>query len=409
MTCTLHALSRLLVLLCVCAVCVAPSRPASADPVELHGDDALQGDASTAAPRPFVREGIEDKPYLTDAFGTLLGGYGDIHFRYEESEGATEALTFVPKRFNFFTFTSIGERVRVATELEIEEAGEEIKLELAVIDFEIDPALIFRAGIILAPLGRFNLAHDAPANDLTDRPLVSTQLLGATLSEVGMGFYGAFFPYEEGRITYEIYAVNGLTDGVLVGSDEGTRVPAGKDNFEDADHIPSGVARIAFSPVALFELGLSAHVGPYNRIEADGLTFDERRLLAIAALDWDVRWWLFELVGEYAWVHVELPASLGDLFASQQQGVYVELAVHLFEGVIEALPESVFTLAGRFDFVDFDMAVDGDSVLRATGGVNFRPQEATVFKLDGFHQWSDDAFAVETQQAGVLFSVASYF
>ena len=48
-----------------------------------------------------------------------------------------------------------------------------------MIDFEVHPALNFRGGIILSPLGRFNLAHDSPANELTDRPLVSTAALSA--------------------------------------------------------------------------------------------------------------------------------------------------------------------------------------------------------------------------------------
>ena len=93
----------------------------------------------------------------------------------------------------------------MASEIEIEEGGEEIKLEIAALDFEIHPALTFRGGVILSPLGRFNLAHDSPANDLTDRPLVSTEITGTALSEAGMGFYGALYPSANARIAYERY------------------------------------------------------------------------------------------------------------------------------------------------------------------------------------------------------------
>ena len=75
--------------------------------------------------------------------------------------------------------------MRMAAELEFEEAGEEIKLEYAAIDVRIHPALTIRGGMLLSPLGRFNLSHDSPLNEFTDRPLVSTELLGVALSEPG--------------------------------------------------------------------------------------------------------------------------------------------------------------------------------------------------------------------------------
>ena len=184
--------------------------------------------------RPLVKGGIGDKPFISQLDkSTSIGGYTEAHFRYEREDGITEELTFEAKRFNIFTYTPVSDRVRVASELEFEEGGEEIKIEIAIVDFEIHPALTFRGGIILSPLGRFNLAHDSPANDLTDRPLVSTQIIPTALSEAGMGIYGAFYPTPQARVTYELYGVNGFNDNVLIGDPDGTRVPAGKGNFED--------------------------------------------------------------------------------------------------------------------------------------------------------------------------------
>ncbi|MGY8822853.1 MAG: hypothetical protein ACKVJG_02790 [Candidatus Latescibacterota bacterium] len=139
--------------------------------------------------------------YMAQAGRTRLGGYTEAHFGYERAAGFIEDLTFEAKRFNLFTYTSVSDRVRVASELEFEEGGEEIKVEMGLLDFEIPPALIFRAGILLSPLGRYNLAHDSPANELADRPLVSTELIPTALSEAGMGIYGALFPKDGMRIT----------------------------------------------------------------------------------------------------------------------------------------------------------------------------------------------------------------
>ena len=77
---------------------------------------------------PLVRGGIGDKPFIKGIGGrTHFGGYTEVHFRYEREEGITEELTFEPKRFNIFTYTPVSDRLRVASELEFEEGGEEIK------------------------------------------------------------------------------------------------------------------------------------------------------------------------------------------------------------------------------------------------------------------------------------------
>ena len=359
--------------------------------------------------RPFVRGGISDKPYIAQlGRRTMIGGYTEVHFRYEREEGITEELLFEPKRFNLFTFTPVSDRTRVAAELEFEEGGEEIKIELAMIDFEIHPSLNFRGGIILSPIGRFNLAHDSPANDLTDRPLVSTRIIPTTLSEGGMGFYGTFYPNPEWRVTYEAYGVNGFNDDVVIGDPDGTRISAGKGNFEDNNNRPSFAGRLAVSPRGNLEVAGSLHTGPYNTWKAEGLEIDEKRSLTIVALDWDYSWRQLELQGEYASASIDVPAETA-LFAESQQGIYGQVNYHFGRGWIGELPNAVFTGVVRLGAVDFDTDVDGDSQQRLTLGLNLRPEEDTVFKLDYQYNWLRDAFNIEARSAALLFSVATYF
>ena len=375
---------------------------------QLSGAEDKSSDYTSA--RPFVKGGIHDKPFITQVGrGTSIGGYTEVHFRFEREEGITEEVTFEPKRFNIFTYTPVTDRVRVASELEFEEGGEEIKIEIAAIDFEIHEALTFRGGIILSPLGRFNLAHDSLANDLTDRPLVSTEILGTALSEGGMGFFGAFYPSATSRLTYEIYGVNGFNDGVLIGSDEGTRIPAGKGNFEDNNQNPAFVGRVAISPDPILEIGVSGHTGPYNVHNLEGLEVDEKRSLTIFVLDGEIRWNRFELLGEYARASIDVPEQLMDFQADNQQGLYVQGNVHFLRGLVPALPQSVFTGVVRYGLVDFDTDIDGDSQNRLTLGLNFRPTEDTAFKLDYQYNWLRDGFNLEARSAGLLFSAATYF
>ena len=362
-----------------------------------------------ASPRPFVAGGITDKPFITSLARTSLGGYTEAHWRWEREDGVTEELTFEMKRFNLFAYSPVSDRVKVAAELEFEEGGEEIKIEAALLDFEIHPSLNFRGGILLSPLGRFNLAHDSPANDLTDRPLVSTQIIPATLSEAGMGFYGALFPSGEMRITYEVYGVNGFDDGVLVGDPDGTRIAAGKGNFEDNNNRPALVGRVAVSPQSFWEVAASLHTGAYNTWKAEDLTVDDKRSLSLLALDGELTSGRFELLGEYARASVDVPETLGGLFAENQAGYYLQLNAHGGRNWVAAMPGSQFTGVVRYGLVGFDTDGDGDTHRRLTFGANFRPQEDTVFKLDYQRNWTRDAFENQGKGAALLFSAATYF
>lgn len=380
-----------------------------------HARLALAGTAAImvlcgAAPPVLVPGGIYDKPFMKRDLGrTLLGGYAEAQFRYEREAGVSDGVTFLLERLNLFTFTPVSERVRLATEIEIEEGGEEVKIELAILDFEIHPAVTMRAGMLLSPLGRFNLSHDSPANPLTDRPLVSTELIPSTLSEPGAGFYGHLFPSPSSRVSYELYAVNGFDEGVLDNDEGGTRIPPGRGNLEDENRHPSLVGRIAASPRPSWELGVSAHAGPYSRYRAEGAAIDERRDLVLVALDGEAR--RGRLSGQFEWARarIDVPANLRGLYAESQEGLYLQLAARLLENVAPALPGSHAGVAGRVDLLDLDTRVDGDSRRRFTVGLQFHPSAETVFKLDYQRERARDRFDNPTDAAALLFSLATYF
>lgn len=359
--------------------------------------------------KPFVLGGYADKPFLTRLGGrTVIGGYAEAEFRYEREAGITEEVTFVPRRFNIFTHSVVSDRVAIGSEIEFEEMGEEIKLEFAAVDFLAHEALSFRGGVILSPLGKFNLAHDAPFNDLVERPLVSTQVIPTALSEPGMGLFGAIYPSGSWRLTYELYGVNGFNEGIIEDSDR-TSVPNGRGTIEDNNNRPSAVGRIALSPREGVELGGSFHIGPYNVFQKDGLKVDERRNLSIFALDYELRRGRWELLGEYARAHVDVPQPLVGLFARRQQGVYAQVNGHFGKGLFPALPQSVFTATLRYDYVDFDAEARGDSHRKITMGLNFRPTEDTVFKLNYVRSRVTDAVPISVPGAAILFGVATYF
>ncbi|MEX0891080.1 MAG: hypothetical protein WEB88_02840 [Gemmatimonadota bacterium] len=360
--------------------------------------------------RPFVTGGVYDRPYLGRLLGrTAIGGYAEAHARYHRTDGLTEESGFLAKRFNLFTATRVSDFVRIGAELEIEEGGEEVTLEFAAIDLIIHSAFTLRGGMILTPLGRFNLAHDSPLNPFTDRPIVSTELLGVALSEPGFGALGSVGLGGRHRLTYEIYATNGFSDGIIFDAPGGTRLPAGRHNFEDQNSSPAVVGRVAWSPQAGHEVGLSTHHGAWNVFDIEGAPVDERRSLTVGVVDLETDVAGFAIAGEAAVVRVDLPPSLLNISARRQAGVYLDVERPLLRGVPATMPNATLSAKVRLDAVDFDQDQPGDGVAQVSAGFNFRPTPDTVLKLDYVRGRIRDRFNSPGERAALLFSVATYF
>jgi hypothetical protein len=381
--------------------CAALSAPAGAQ------RDTTRRDTTE---RPFIRGGVYDKPFLTRLGGrTALGGYAEVHARLERVDGRRDESGFEAKRFNLFTNTRVSDFVRIGAEIEFEDGASEIKLEYAAIDLRIHPSFTLRGGMLLSPLGRFNLAHDSPLNEFTDRPLVSTEVLGVALSEPGLGAFGQFGFARTGRLTYEVYATNGFHDGLITDSEEGTRIPLGRGNLEDNNGTPAVVARVALSPARPVEIGVSVHHGAYNVSNDEGTRIDDSRDLTIGVLDAEVHVLGVQLAAEAALAAIDIAPSLTGIYASRQRGAYVEAVRSFGRGLISTMPSSSFAAKVRFDYVDFDSERVGQSVGQVTLGANFRPTQDSVVKLDYVRGRSRDEFNNRADHAFLLFSLATYF
>jgi len=350
-------------------------------------------------------EAIYAKPYLgPNAVQVSIGGYLDHEFEWVRDGGNT----FDQHRFVPFITAQVSDRVRVSSEIEFEHGGlvkgsgdtdGEVKIEYAVLDFSMSEALNFRGGVILSPLGAFNVRHDTPLNDLTARPVVTRQLIPSTLSESGMGFFGSFFPGEADRLDYEIYLVNGFDAGIL--ADDELRVRGGRGSQKkDNNENKAVVGRIGYSPDLGYEFGASVHSGVYDSAGDLNLT--------IAALDARVLLGDLDLQGEFASVAADIDRDLNPAAAESQRGAYFQAGWHLWRDAV--LDGSVFTLVGRGDWVDFDSDLDGDHEQGLTLGLNFRPTEETVFKLDYNWTWETPVDGEAGRPYNRLFfSFASYF
>ncbi|HYV51336.1 MAG TPA: hypothetical protein VE910_05485, partial [Dongiaceae bacterium] len=243
---------------------------------------------------------------------------------------------------------------------------------------------------------------DAPMLDLTERPLVDTEVIPTTLSEAGLGLYGSFGLTDMLLVDYEGYLVNGFKDSAV---EDGVLDPheGVGSKSEDNNNSRAFVGRLGVSPRLGTELGISVHTGDYDSTGTQNLT--------LAALDARFAAGPFEFLGEGAMGRANYEASPGVNESAESAGFYLEGHFHFLSGAISALPQSVFTAAARADYVDHDLNVDGLDQERLTLGLNFRITEETVFKNDLLFDRGRavDASAWSETQTAYRFSVATYF
>ena len=373
---------------------------------------------------PSYRGGVYDKPFLeTKSTNVYLGGYFDIEYR--NPENAKHDFRF--HRLIPFIYGDIHERIRFATEIEFED-GAEVEVEFAHLDFLFTDKINLRGGVILDPLGKFNLIHDSPIRDLTDRPLVNQFVIPTTLREVGVGFFGDLLPEEaEWELKYEAYATSGfkgLASDVGAGgptiTDSGLRnARASKDrldtrHFGDVNESFSGVGRISLSPLLGTEFGVSAHSGTYDEASDN--------LLTISAVDGlitlpeftiaDIPVGPIELLGEGAYAAIERDGfAKASGVADDMWGYYTQINYHFMPQFLidhapwAFLPESTFTGVLRWGEID----LDGNERTRLTVGCNYRPIESVVFKFD--YQFNDGKGSAPSSadDDAFLVSFASFF
>jgi hypothetical protein len=368
-------------------------------------------DTTAVRPAPLVSGGIYDKPFMTRLGArTVIGGYMDVVGTFTHHAGINEGWSFDARRFNLFTYSRLADGIVVASEIEIEHGGEEIKLEYGLLDIELHSAVNLRGGVILSPLGKTNLVHDSPKIEFVERPLMSTEVIPSTLSEVGAGIFGALYPSDVSKLTYEIYAVNGFDQQIIEDSPE-TRIGAGKNRLFGGDNNgePSFVGRAAFSPSFGSDFGVSFHSGAYNVFEIEGLVVDRRRTLTILAADAEVDLGAVRFQGEIVRAEISIPPSLRGIFAETQNGFSFEVHAPLVESLLERWPRSMLTGSLRYEQVDFDADLKGNDIRRVTLGVNLRFIQDVVLKLNYEQSWERDREANVLRGVRILSSLAAYF
>jgi hypothetical protein len=397
------------------AVIFAPSRSliAQADtlkvPAPSHSVDTTS-----------VQGSVYSRPFIASAGQISVGGYVEGNTNYFSEDGVSEGFSMELRRFNIFIFSPVAQRLRFFAELEFEHGTEEIALETAQLDFLITPLVGLRAGILLPPIGGFNQNHDSPRWEFVDRPLVSTQIIPATLSEVGFGVFGRRSLGSRTGVTYDAYLTNGLGEGILLNEEGRTSLPAGKSEeqfAEDNNGSPAFSARVAAQRRGIGELGVSYYGGAYNRFREEGTKVDERRNVSLAALDFSSEIGRLDIRGEVAHAWIDVPGSLAELMGRRQRGAHLDFVLQVLRRRMAGLPRATLNAALRLEYADYNVGTFEstgrpirDDVVAVVPGLSFRPAANTVFKANYRWQRSHDVLGnPPARLGGYQLGFATYF
>jgi hypothetical protein len=341
-----------------------------------------------------------------------IAGYMDFHVNKDRGD------SFRPDfhRFVLLFGHSFSDRVKFWSELEFEhslveggvEAGE-VALEQAYLDFLWKPAINFRAGMLLSPVGIVNERHEPPSFHGVERPFVESVIIPTTWRELGAGLTG-----ELGRgFRYRAYATSalnarffsaemGITEGKMSGFDASFRNPA-------------KVARLEYAGVRRLLLGTSAYSGHtgfdlpginprLNMYEFDGRyqtgRFDLRGLF--------VKTWLTRTPELNRFL--ERRTGINPNVAEQMLGWYFEPAYHVFRKRYRN-DLAFFTRYEKFD-TQHKMATGFEALdeFRRSAwlaGVTFKPVPDVAIKMD--YVWNKNRSRVFRAIDGINLGIGWWF
>lgn len=281
----------------------------------------------------------------------------------------------------------------------------------------------FRGGIITNPIGAFDQNHDGPKWEFVERPNEAVDLLPATFSKPGFGFYGKTYS-GNWIFGYEAYLTNGFDSSIIDNESDRTSLPAVKENPEGFNENHNGqpllTTKFVVSNRKLGELGFSYMGGQSNKIQEDGLQLDsKKRRVDVAALDFNttINKTGTKITGEGAFVWVDVPDTYTQQFGNKQWGGFLDIVQPVIQRKILDWDKAVFNVAARLDYVDFNIGKFhqtggkiGDQLLAVTPAISFRPTPQTVLRLNYRYEWTQDILRNPHEQTATrYFGISTYF
>ncbi|MEQ9403763.1 MAG: hypothetical protein RIM99_09275 [Cyclobacteriaceae bacterium] len=379
--------------------------------------------ADTSITNQMNMDAVYSRPFLSvGKLPVSVGGYIEADYQYLGEDGVTDGHSFRIPRMTLFVASSIHRKIRFLSEIELEEGGKEIAIEFAALDFIFHPLLNLRGGVIMNPIGAFNQNHDGPKWEFVDRPIAMTQMLPATWSNVGFGLYGKQYS-KDWAWGYELYLTNGFDNTIIDNSENRTFLPASKVNSERFEENSNGeplfTGKLGLRNSNIGEIGISYMGGVFNKYQEDGIQLDKKRRMDVLAVDFNATlpWTQTRLVGEWAWVSVDVPETFSQQFGDRQKGGFIDIVQPLKKGTILDFEGAVLNLSCRLEYVDWNVGQFNetggnisDDLWAVVPSLSFRPSSQTVIRINYRIMRQQDILGNPPAKiGGIQFGISSYF
>ncbi len=327
--------------------------------------------------------------------GVSIGGYGEMLYQNFDDSSKRDEIDFL--RWVLYAGYKYNDKFVFNSEIELEHAADdkegEVAVEFAYIDYLHDPALNFRAGMVLLPMGLVNELHEPITYLSARRPDVENRIIPTTWRENGAGVFGDVGPF-----SYKAYIVNGLdAEGFTAAGVRGGRQKGSKAAAEDFSY----VGRLDYTDVPGLIVGGSAYYGNSgSEVDLDVATLiyeghidwkwkglDVRALAAAAEVD-DVAE-LNTVLAEKGEVALTDFDSIGEDMVGWYLQVGYDILTVLRPGEASLTPYVRYEQYNTQDSVPegFDESGKND-VDVITTGINFKPIQELAIKAE--YQFYDD-------------------
>jgi len=383
----------------------------------LKDKDNIKADAGTDSAQPGstelmrIREDLDalrerqEEGIGAQLSGVTIGGYGELHYNNFKNTSAKDKIDF--HRFVLFIGKDINDWISFDSELELEHAlsGDglpgEVELEQAYLDFKFSQKFNARAGLVLLPMGIVNETHEPPTFYGVERPDVDKNIIPTTWWEAGLGIFGDIAP----GLKYKLYYVSGLDAADFTASSglRGGRQKVASATAEDF----AVTGRLEFTRLTGLKLGASFFDG--DTAQGNAALGDAH--VTILQADAQYSAGDFDMRGLYATTKVgdadKIKAVTGEDVGEKMVGWYLEGAWRVM-GLINPDSEQELAIFTRYSEYDTQDELPNGAVASGandkeiwTIGLDYKPSENVVFKIDYQDRDNNDSSGEATDQLNI--------
>jgi len=296
---------------------------------------------------------------------TSIGGYGELHYNNGIKDNSGDDYNEIDlHRFVLTVGHEFTDSIRFFSEIEFEHDGEEVEVEQAFVEFDLQDNLQARGGVFLLPVGIINETHEPTTFYGVERNDVESIIIPATWWAGGAGINGYF----DNGISWDLAVTEGLKMDTT--GDNAFRVRSGRQKTSEAEaNDLAYTGRLKYTGIPGLELAASINYQTdASQDGGDGL--DEGILYEAHAIYQKGPFALRALYAQWDFDGSAVKLNGND----EQSGWYIEPSYKPWEKL---------GIYARYEDVDAELNTDRNNRFdQWEVGANFWPTEDVVLKVD---------------------------